>query len=116
MSRNIKYEYDKAVKISRDPSGVSSGSIVAFETRKGICFDYACLYVSMCKAVGLKVRLVTGLAYNGVIWGYHAWNQVYSAEEKRWINVDPTFGAYAAYFDKTDFDEDHRYSQIQGEW
>ncbi|HBQ86719.1 MAG TPA: transglutaminase, partial [Syntrophomonas sp.] len=87
-----------------------------FNTRKGICFDYSCLYISMCRAAGLKVRLITGVAYSGTAWGDHAWNQVYSTEEGRWINVDTTFGSNGYYFDKPDFIADHRYPVVQGEW
>ena len=89
---------------------------MAFNTRMGICFDYASLYVSMCRAVGLKVRLVTGLGYSGSSWGDHAWNQVYVPEEGRWINVDPTFGTVNNYFDKPDFTVDHKDTKVQGEW
>lgn len=116
VSKNMKYDYEKARKISVDSRGISSGSIEAFNTRRGICFDYSCLYISMCRAVGLKVRLVTGLGYSGVSWGDHAWNQVYSEEEERWINVDTTFGSTGNYFDKDDFSVDHRYDEVQGEW
>jgi len=116
IASNITYDNEKVEKVSNNPKGVRSGSIVAYETRKGICFDYSCLYVSMCRAVGLKVRLITGLAYSGVSWGDHAWNQVYCVEEDRWINVDATFGAITNYFDKGDFEVDHRYGVIQGEW
>ncbi|ATW25800.1 transglutaminase-like domain-containing protein [Candidatus Formimonas warabiya] len=113
---NIDYDYNKAVEVNRGTNQIDSGSIIAFNTRKGICFDYSCLYVSMCRAVGLKVRLVTGLGYNGTAWGGHAWNQVYSSDEGRWINVDTTFGRNGNYFDKPDFIADHRSSEIQGEW
>ncbi|MDD3363468.1 MAG: transglutaminase-like domain-containing protein [Syntrophomonas sp.] len=116
LSQNMQYDYDKAAMISKDPSGISSGSIIAFNTRKGICFDYSSLYISMCRAVGVKVRLITGLGYSGVAWGDHAWNQVYCSEEGRWINVDTTFGTNGKYFDKADFNVDHRYAEIQGEW
>jgi len=117
ISKNLDYDFDKAEKISRDPMGISSGSIVAFETRKGICFDYSCLYISMCRAVGLKVRMITGLAYSGTMWGDHAWNQVYSEEEERWINVDATFGSSGTnYFDGKNFQVDHQYAVVQGEW
>ncbi len=116
VSQNIKYDYEKAERLSTSPSGISSGSINAFNTRKGVCFDYSALYVSMCRAVGLKVRLVTGLGYSGTAWGDHAWNQVYSVEENRWIHVDTTFGSAANYFDKPDFQIDHKYDDIQGEW
>lgn len=116
VSRNVDYDYDKAVAISENANGIESGSIVAFETRKGICFDYSSLYISMCRAVGLQVRLVTGLAYSGTDWGDHAWNHVYLPAESRWINIDCTFGINGNYFDQRDFDFDHRYAQVQGEW
>lgn len=116
ITRNLTYDYDKAERVSVNPKGIESGSIVAFKTRKGICFDYSCLYISMCRAVGLKVRLITGLGYSGVAWGDHAWNQVYSADEQRWINVDTTFGTMANYFDRSNFDTDHRNAEVQGEW
>ncbi|MCX8131786.1 MAG: transglutaminase-like domain-containing protein [Clostridia bacterium] len=116
ISKNIKYDYEKAEAVSKDPRGVQSGAINAYETRKGICFDYSSLYVAMCRAVGLKVRLVTGLGYSGVMWGDHAWNQVYSSSEKRWIDVDCTFGVSGKYFDKKDFNVDHKDADIQGDW
>lgn len=116
ISKNIEYDYDKAIQVSTDPRGVSSGSIPVFYSRKGICFDYSSLYISMCRAVGLKVRLVTGLGYSGISWGDHAWNQVYYSDEDRWINVDATFGASGNYFDKPDFNVDHKYPEVQGEW
>jgi hypothetical protein len=116
ICRNLKYDFEKAKKISADPVGISSGSVIAFESKKGICFDYSSLYVSMCRAVGLKVRLVTGIGYSGSIWGDHAWNQVYSSDENRWINVDTTFGTTSNYFDKPNFYDDHREADIQGEW
>jgi transglutaminase-like putative cysteine protease len=116
ISRNVKYDYDKAANIVSNPEKFSSGSIIAYNTRKGICFDYSCLYISMCRAVGLKVRLITGLGYSGVSWGDHAWNQVYYPAENRWINVDTTFGTNLDYFDRSDFHSDHKYDEIQGEW
>jgi hypothetical protein len=116
VSKNLEYDQDKAQKVSTNPEGISSGSIVAFNTRKGICFDYSCLYISMCRAVGLKVRLITGLGFSGVSWGDHAWNQVYSASKGDWINVDTTFGTIANYFDKPNFNVDHKYAEVQGEW
>ncbi len=116
IAANIRYDYEKAAQIASNPSGINSGSIVAFNERQGVCFDYSSLYVSMCRAAGLKVRLVTGQAFSGITWGDHAWNQVYYPDEDRWINVDTTFGSSGNYFDKPDFIADHRYAEIQGEW
>jgi hypothetical protein len=116
ITRNVHYDERKAAALSQDPSGIKSGSIMAFNTRRGVCFDYSCLYVSMCREVGLKVRLLTGLGYSGTSWGDHAWNQVYIPEENRWLNVDATFGTVNNYFDKPDFNVDHRDAEVQGEW
>ena len=117
ISKNIEYDYEKAERIASSPKGESSGSVVAFETRKGVCFDYSSLYVSMCRAIGLKVRLITGQGYSGVAWGDHAWNQVRIDSEERWVNVDTTFGSTGLnYFDKRNFSVDHKYAEVQGEW
>ncbi len=117
ISKNISYDEEKAEQIVADSSSVKSGSVVAFEEQKGVCFDYATLYVSMCRAVKVKVRLLTGLGYSGSIWGDHAWNQILDIEKKEWVNVDPTFGS-AGYpsFGTSDFDSLHKDSEVQGEW
>lgn len=75
ITKNIKYDYPKAKQIAIKTEGTKSGSIICYETRKGICFDYSSLFISMCRANGIKVRLVTGLGYSGLAWGDHAWNQ-----------------------------------------
>ena len=116
IGSNIKYDFNKAEK-ALSPEGISnSGSIVAWNNRSGICFDYACLYVSMARAVGLGSRIITGEAYDGQNYGPHAWNQVYLEDEGIWINVDPTFYLSGDYFDNADFYEDHLNSEIAGEW
>jgi len=116
ISSNIKYDFDKARKLSSDSSGISSGAVIAFTMRKGICFDFSSLYVSMCRAVGLKVQLITGLGFSGETWGDHAWNRVYCKETNKWIEVDTTFGTLGNYFDKPNFDTDHKDAEMQGEW
>lgn len=117
VTRNVEYDFEKAENIVENSQSYESGAIPAFETGKGICFDYSALYVAMCRAVGLKVRLITGTAYSGSAWGDHAWNQVYSEEEARWLDIDATFGSSGVnYFDKQGFSEDHRNAVVQGEW
>jgi len=117
VCENLTYDNEKAVMITQDPSGVSSGAIVAFNTRTGVCFDFACLYVAMCRAVDVKVRFLTGLGYTGTEWGDHAWNQVYVSGEGLWVNVDATFGSSGvSYFDTPHFYLDHKDGIVQGEW
>ncbi|MCX0397053.1 transglutaminase-like domain-containing protein [Clostridium perfringens] len=116
ISENINYDDNKAENISEKTSEYKSGAIEAFETRKGICFDYSCLYVAMAREAGLKVRIVTGEGFNGKEWGPHSWNEVYLPEKNQWITVDPTFGKAGNYFDSKKNSESHRYGKIVGEW
>lgn len=117
VGKNVKYDYDKAELILRNDFTVNSGAISTFNTKKGVCFDYACLYIAMCKANDIKVRMVTGEGFNGSSWSSHAWNQVYISEEDRWINVDTTFSqGVQNYFDNKNFNLDHNNSKIVGEW
>lgn len=116
VGNNIDYDQEKANQVLNNDFNIKSGAIPTFDTRKGICFDYACLYVAMARANGLKVRIITGEGFNGVSWVSHAWNQVYLPEEGKWINVDPTFYKGGNYFDSKRFERDHRDSKIAGEW
>jgi transglutaminase-like putative cysteine protease len=115
ICENIKYDTDKAAALSVDSAKVPSGAAIAYATRTGVCFDYACLYIAMCRAVDVKIRFLTGLGYTGSNWGDHAWNQVYA--ENGWINVDTTFGSSGInYFDRPHFNLDHKDAVVQGEW
>lgn len=112
---NITYDNEKAAALADSTAEISSGAIVAYTTGTGVCFDYSCLYIAMCRAVGLKVRFLTGLAFTGSAWGDHAWNQVYA--DDGWINVDTTFGSSGInYFDRSGFHLDHSNAVVQGEW
>lgn len=116
VGSNIKYDFNKADMVMSSNKVTNSGAIPAFKEREGICFDYACLYVAMCRAVGLNVRMVMGDAYNGEEYISHAWNEVYLKDEDKWINVDPTFYVSGDYFDNKDFNKDHKQKNIAGEW
>jgi transglutaminase/protease-like cytokinesis protein 3 len=118
IGSNIKYDNEKAQEVlsGSDTNNMpESGAITAFSNRTGICFDKACLYVAMSRAVGLKVRLLGGQAYDGEQYVGHAWNQVYLKDENKWINVDTTFYDGGNYFDSNLFDK-HKVEDIAGEW
>lgn len=116
VGSNIEYDYDKANRVLSNDFQIQSGAIPTFQTREGICFDYACLYVAMARANNLKVRIMTGEGFNGVSWVSHAWNEVYIPEEDKWIKIDPTFYKGGNYFNSRRFDLDHRNEKIAGEW
>lgn len=114
IGSNIKYDDLKAERILNNDFSESSGAIAAFNSRKGICFDYACLYVAMCRAVGIHVRLITGEGFNGSGWVGHAWNQAYV--NSKWINVDTTFYNGGNYYNSQRFGLDHKDATLAGEW
>lgn len=116
IGNNIAYDHDKANRVLNNDFNVQSGTIPTFNSKKGICFDYSCLYVAMCRANHIKVRLITGEGFNGVSWVSHAWNQVYIPEEGKWINVDTTFYKGGNYFNSKRFELDHKDAQVAGEW
>lgn len=116
VGSNLQYDYDRAEKALNNEKLENSGAISAFNTRSGICFDYSCLYVAMARAADLKVRLLTGSAYDGTQYGPHAWNEVYINEIEEWIPVDTTFYLAGNYFNNDDFYEDHIIDSIAGEW
>lgn len=116
VGSNITYDFEKAKKVLGEEGVNNSGAIEAFNTRKGICFDYACLFTAMSKATNLKSRIITGEAFDGITYGPHAWNQVYLEDEGIWINVDPTFYMAGDYFDNEDFYRDHLNAEIAGEF
>lgn len=116
VGSNIKYDYEKAEAIMSDNFGMKSGAVAAYETRKGICFDYASLYVAMARANNIKVRIVMGQGFDGKKWVSHAWNEVFLKAENRWIKVDPTFYVGGNYFNNSNFDDDHITEKVIGEW
>ena len=74
--------------------------------RKGVCVEYANLFMSITRALGIPTRYVTGYAY-GTVYGNdfsnfpHAWTEVY-LPDIGWIPFDPTFGEYG-WVDATHF-------------
>ncbi|WP_258280638.1 transglutaminase domain-containing protein [Clostridium sp. CM027] len=116
VGSEVAYSDEKANRVLNNDLEAKSGAIPTFNSKSGICFDYACLYVAMCRANNIKVRIITGQGFNGSNWVSHAWNQVYIEEENTWINVDPTFLIGGDYYDSKRFDIDHKGENIAGEW
>ncbi len=75
----IKYDHPKAATVTGayvpDPDEILS-------SKKGICFDYACLMATMLRSQGIPTKIVFGY----VEGGFHAWNEVY-IKTKGWIAV-----------------------------
>ncbi|MDR2664886.1 MAG: lasso peptide biosynthesis protein [Oscillospiraceae bacterium] len=93
------FTYDKA-KAASVKSGYLPVLDTVWDSKKGICFDYASMMAAMLRSQGIPCKLVVG--YAGTT--YHAWIDVYT-NETGWINnmiefdgrnwklMDPTFAS-----------------------
>jgi transglutaminase-like putative cysteine protease len=81
---NIDYDRGKNPAAGYVPSIVNT-----YNTRKGICYDFAALFAAMLRSQGVPAKLVKGYADN--VSGYHAWNEVYI--NGKWYTIDTSYDA-----------------------
>lgn len=84
--KNFKYDYDKIKTLTT--SYVPDPDLV-LEAGKGICYDYSAVFGAMLRSQGIPVKLIKG--YTDNVKEYHAWNEVWLADEERWVVVDTTY-------------------------
>ncbi len=82
----FSYDYEKIKSI--DTSYVPDIEKV-YQAKKGICYDYSAVLAAMLRSQNIPIKLKKG--YSDLVNGYHAWNEVYLAEENRWIVIDSTY-------------------------
>lgn len=95
--QNMEYDKSKAAnKYSK-----SLGATLALRFKKGVCVEYADLFVALCRAKGIPARYVGGLTTEGTDpTKGHAWAEVY-LKNYGWVPFDPTWGdTKAVTFDK----------------
>jgi len=70
-------------------STVSSGAIECFEQKKGVCQDYAHLFIACCHSRNIPARYVSGYIADGIgDPASHAWAEGY-VEGLGWVSFDP---------------------------
>lgn len=108
VGSRIQYDYGKVDNYENKGIWNEQTPRDTYDTRLGVCIDYARLYAVMARSAGLQVRVVTGLGADGQGgYGSHAWNEVYDAGEDRWIELDPTWASGGDWFDREDFADTH---------
>ncbi|MDF2531703.1 MAG: hypothetical protein K0Q65_1284 [Clostridia bacterium] len=109
VSKNIDYDYEKYNKHLNNDYDNEYGALLALNTKKGVCYDYATLVAAFGRASGMQTKVVKGTGKANGTSGYHAWNEIYIADESKWIKLDATFAAVSDenYFDRADFDKSH---------
>jgi len=87
--------------INYDHHSTMQNVLDVINTQKGDCNEYAELFTTLGRTLGLPVRTVIGLAYTGEhspAFALHAWNEVLLKEQ--WVAFDPTW-------DQTSVDATH---------
>ncbi len=87
----VQWVYDNLKKVQSDPRPVSALEIL--DQRSGDCTEHAILAVALARAVGIPSRMVTGVAWTGDSFYYHAWVEMYCGQ---WVEMDPTWGEMTA--------------------
>lgn len=109
VGSRIEYDNDKVRAYEEKGDWREQNPEQTFATRKGVCIDYARLYAAMARSVGLDVRVVTGLGYDGRgSYGPHAWNEVYLTKKQKWISLDTTWAKTGNWFDSPGFNDTHK--------
>ncbi|WP_427052404.1 transglutaminase domain-containing protein [Paenibacillus sp. TC-CSREp1] len=108
VGTRIQYDYGKVDDYEQKGIWHEQTPQNTFDTRKGVCIDYARLYAVMARSQGLDVKVVTGLGYNGQGgYGPHAWNEVYVSDTESWIPLDPTWAISGDWFNPPNFADTH---------
>ena len=62
----------------------------AFELGRGVCQDFAHLFLAVARLHGLAARYVSGYIHQPGEIATHAWVQVWAGAAVGWVNIDPT--------------------------
>lgn len=87
VTQNYKYDYAKANSVT---TGYFPIVDEIFESKTGICYDYAALFAAMLRSVDVPTKLVKGYT-TATKTTYHAWNEVFV--DGVWKIVDTTVDA-----------------------
>lgn len=108
IGSRVSYDYDKVKDYEERGIWHEQTPQMTFDTKLGVCIDYSRLYAVMARSQGLKVKVVTGLGYDGRGgYGPHAWNEVYLTEKDKWIPLDSTWARSGNWFNPPAFNDTH---------
>lgn len=109
IGTRVKYDWEKVRLYEEKGIWKEQTPEDTFHTRTGVCIDYSRLYAIMARSVGLEVKVVTGIGYDGRGGsGPHAWNEVYLSQENKWVPLDSTWVASGGnWFNPPDFYDTH---------
>lgn len=81
-----------------DSSGISTAAADAFSARRGVCQDFAHIFIAAARVGGIPARYISGHLYrrdgSGAQPATHAWAEAW-IEDLGWVAFDPTHGICA---------------------
>ncbi len=77
--------YDLAV------GGQEKSAVWVYNNRKGVCVEFANLFMALTRSIGIPTKYVTGITYSDLMgsWQGHAWAETYIGG--KWAAADPTW-------------------------
>jgi transglutaminase-like putative cysteine protease len=85
---NTALIYERKVTTARTQVGE------ALRLGRGVCQDFAHLFLAACRGIGLPARYVSGYVHQPGEVATHAWCQVWTGKSG-WLDIDPTRGSFA---------------------
>lgn len=109
VGTRVSYDHEKVRLYEEERIWKEQTPEDTFASRQGVCIDYSRLYAVMGRSVGLEVKVVTGLGYDGRgSYGPHAWNEVFLSEKGEWVPLDATWVSSGGnWFNPPNFYETH---------
>jgi hypothetical protein len=109
IGTRVTYDWDKVNLYEQKKIWKEQTPEETYATRKGVCIDYSRLYAVMARSIGLEVKVVTGLGYDGRGgYGPHAWNEVYLNDSSKWVPLDSTWVSSGGnWFNPPNFNQTH---------
>jgi transglutaminase-like putative cysteine protease len=83
-----RLKYEKKVTTARTPV------CEALDLGRGVCQDFAHLFIGACRGLGVPARYVSGYVNHPGEVATHAWCQVWAGARVGWVDVDPTRGGF----------------------
>lgn len=76
---------------ANDANSANKGALSALKNMKGVCEEFATLYVALCRAQEIPSRVVAGYKYDPTedTLVDHAWAEIY-LDDYGWVPVEPT--------------------------
>lgn len=118
VTSTLKYDYKRASSGNLERFGAAAA---VANPSQAVCMEFTDLFVALARAAGIPAREVDGYAYttnshlkpltftssssDNKSEILHAWAEYWNKDEKRWVQVDPTWGSTTGgvdYFNKLD--------------